>query len=110
VQLRDRPRFRELAARGATAGPRHPDWGYGYTTIDEYFPEHPEEGANFDEAMGSFTSTIAVAVAAAYDFSFFRTIIDIGGGEGALDFLGSSWALLVPVAPFGRMPFRRSPN
>ena len=46
-----------------------------------YFAAHPEEGAIFDEAMGAFTKTVAVAVAAAYDFSPFRTVIDVGGGE-----------------------------
>jgi hypothetical protein len=50
----------------------------------EYFADHPEEGAVFDEAMGSFTAMAALAVAAAYDFSSMRTLIDVGGGEGAL--------------------------
>ncbi len=50
----------------------------------EYFSAHPEEGAVFDEAMGAFTAMVAVAVAAAYDFSPFRTVVDVGGGEGAL--------------------------
>jgi hypothetical protein len=50
----------------------------------QYFAEHPEEGAIFDEAMGAFTAMVAIAVAAVYDFSGFRTLIDVGGGEGAL--------------------------
>lgn len=50
----------------------------------EYLADHPEEAAVFDEAMGAFTAMISVAVAAAYDFSSLRTIIDVGGGEGAL--------------------------
>lgn len=50
----------------------------------EYLAKHPEEGAVFDEAMGAFTAMVAVAVAAAYDFSSFRTITDVGGGEGKL--------------------------
>jgi hypothetical protein len=49
-----------------------------------YMAEHPDEAANFDAAMADFTKHIAVAVAAAYDFSPFRRIIDIGGGNGAL--------------------------
>jgi hypothetical protein len=49
-----------------------------------YFSSRPEEGAIFDEAMGAFTAMVAVAVAAAYDFSPFRTVVDVGGGEGAL--------------------------
>jgi hypothetical protein len=49
-----------------------------------YFAEHPDEGANFDTAMAAFTTQIATAVAAAYDFTRFRQIVDIGGGSGAL--------------------------
>jgi len=49
-----------------------------------YFTEHPEEGAIFDEAMGAFTAMVAIAVAAAYDFTPFRTVVDVGGGDGAL--------------------------
>src|SRR5262249_47498053 len=49
-----------------------------------YMAEHPEEAANFDSAMGAFTAQVAAAVAAAYDFSGFRRIVDVGGGNGAL--------------------------
>jgi len=61
----------------------------------EYFAEHPEEGAIFDEAMGAFTAMVAIAVAAAYDFTPFRTIMDVGGGDGALlaGILGANPAL-----------------
>lgn len=44
----------------------------------------PEESANFDAAMADFTAITAVAVAAAYDFAPLRTIVDVGGGNGAL--------------------------
>jgi len=50
----------------------------------EYFVDHPEEGAVFDEAMGSFTAMTSIAVAAAYDFSSMRKVVDVGGGQGAL--------------------------
>ena len=50
----------------------------------EYFEHHPEEAAVFDEAMGSFTAMISIAVAAAYDFSTMRKLVDVGGGQGAL--------------------------
>jgi O-methyltransferase domain/Dimerisation domain len=49
-----------------------------------YLAEHPEEAANFDAAMGVFTAQVATAVAAAYDFSEFRRVVDVGGGNGAL--------------------------
>lgn len=49
-----------------------------------YLEAHPEEAANFDQAMASFTSQIAAAVAATYDFGPFGTVVDVGGGNGAL--------------------------
>ena len=50
----------------------------------EYFADHPEEAAVFDEAMGSFTATISDILAATYDFSGMREVIDVGGGDGRL--------------------------
>ena len=44
----------------------------------------PAQAANFDAAMADFTKMTAVAVAAVYDFTPFRTIVDVGGGNGAL--------------------------
>jgi orsellinic acid C2-O-methyltransferase len=49
-----------------------------------YLAEHPDESAHFDAAMATFTTQIATAVAAAYDFTKFRRIVDVGGGSGAL--------------------------
>jgi hypothetical protein len=49
-----------------------------------YMAAHPEEAAVFDEAMAGFTRQIAEAAVEAYDFSRFRTIVDVGGGNGAL--------------------------
>jgi len=49
-----------------------------------YLAEHPDEAANFDAAMSTFTAPIATVVAAAYDFSGVRHIVDVGGGNGAL--------------------------
>jgi orsellinic acid C2-O-methyltransferase len=46
--------------------------------------QDPEQAALFDEAMAAFTAQTAIAVAAAYDFSPFRTVMDVGGGNGAL--------------------------
>ena len=46
--------------------------------------ENPEEAANFDAAMADFTKLTAVAVAATYDFAALRTLVDVGGGNGAL--------------------------
>jgi hypothetical protein len=55
--------------------------------IDDPFSDlvrDPEEAATFDAAMAHFTRMIALAVAATYDFKPFRTIVDVGGGNGAL--------------------------
>jgi len=43
-----------------------------------------DDAANFDAAMADFTALAAVAVAAAYDFAPLRTVVDVGGGNGAL--------------------------
>jgi hypothetical protein len=56
---------------------------FGMDSFD-YMAEHPDEAANFDAAMAGFTKHIAIAVVAAYDFSPFRRIVDVGGGNGAL--------------------------
>jgi hypothetical protein len=44
----------------------------------------PELTALFDQAMATFAPWNATAVAAAFDFSPFGTVADIGGGTGAL--------------------------
>ena len=46
--------------------------------------KNPEEAAIFDRAMASFAPQLAAAVAAAYDFSPCRKLVDVGGGNGAL--------------------------
>ena len=50
----------------------------------EYFRRHSGEWARFNQFMTSLSGPTARAVAAAYDFSPFKTIVDIGGGRGAL--------------------------
>ncbi len=51
---------------------------------DPFSDRDPEDAANFDAAMANFTRLIAVAVAGAYDFTPFGTVVDVGGGNGAL--------------------------
>ncbi len=46
--------------------------------------QDPENAAVFDRAMAAFTAQTALAVAACYDFSGFGTLMDVGGGNGAL--------------------------
>jgi hypothetical protein len=50
----------------------------------EYRNQHPEERAIFDEAMVSIVRQVGDAVVRAYDFSRFQTLVDVGGGYGAL--------------------------
>ena len=49
-----------------------------------HFAQNPEQAKVFDEAMATFTAQAASAVAAAYDFSTFGSVVDVGGGNGAL--------------------------
>ncbi|MDA2931195.1 acetylserotonin O-methyltransferase, partial [Acidobacteria bacterium AH-259-O06] len=56
---------------------------YGMNPFD-YFGEHPDQGAIFNDAMTGFSAFTARAVAEAYDFLGIGTLVDIGGGHGAL--------------------------
>jgi hypothetical protein len=49
----------------------------------EHMAGNPDVTDVFSEAMASATEGAARAVAAAYDFSACRTIVDVGGGTGA---------------------------
>jgi O-methyltransferase domain len=74
-------------------------WGHmletvqtGHTAFDSVFGEpvfdylgkHPDESAILNEGMTGFTSNIAPAVAEAYNFAAFKTVVDVGGGHGVL--------------------------
>jgi hypothetical protein len=56
----------------------------GVTNTFEDPQRTPEEEAVFDAAMADLTRLIAVAVTSVYDFTPFRLLIDVGGGNGAL--------------------------
>ena len=49
-----------------------------------YFAQHPEPSRVFNEAMTAWTHQLVGAVVDAYDFSPFGTVVDVGGGQGAL--------------------------
>jgi orsellinic acid C2-O-methyltransferase len=51
---------------------------------DAFSGMSPEETKNFDAAMATFAPATAAAMAAAYDFSRFGTLMDVGGGNGAI--------------------------
>jgi hypothetical protein len=50
----------------------------------KWFVDHDAEAQVFHQAMVSFSSGLGQAVVAAYDFSRYKTIADIGGGHGTL--------------------------
>jgi hypothetical protein len=50
----------------------------------EYYVAHPEVGALFDRTMASYARYRVGPAVAAYDFGQFGTIVDLGGGTGAL--------------------------
>jgi hypothetical protein len=50
----------------------------------DWLASHPAEASMFSETMVGFHGTEPPAIAAAYDFSEFGTIIDVGGASGNL--------------------------
>jgi hypothetical protein len=47
-----------------------------------YLRQHPQEASLFSETMVGFHNAEPPAVAAAYDFSAFKTVVDVGGATG----------------------------
>jgi hypothetical protein len=54
---------------------------FGVSTF-QWLSDHPAEAAIFNAAMADVTRQIARLAIAAYDFSPFRVILDVGGGNG----------------------------
>lgn len=52
--------------------------------IFEYLADEPELADIFNDAMTSVSATAIAPVVAAYDFSRYGTIVDVGGGHGRL--------------------------
>jgi hypothetical protein len=48
-----------------------------------YLQAHPDEARVFDEMMSHFPDRRHLAIAASYDFSSHKQIVDVGGGNGA---------------------------
>jgi len=59
-------------------------WLRGVTNTFEDPLRTREEEATFDAAMADITRLTSVAVASAYDFTPFRLLVDVGGGNGSL--------------------------
>ena len=54
---------------------------YGMSIWD-YVDKHPDLGSYLNEAMIGFHGAESLAVSQAYDFSGFKTLVDVGGGTG----------------------------
>jgi hypothetical protein len=54
------------------------------TDVWQYRAERPEESAIFDRAMETLTAASNRSLLDAYDFGRFGTVVDVGGGNGAL--------------------------
>lgn len=49
----------------------------------DYLEQHPEVGIPFQQTQAAYSLMADPALAAAYDFSPFRSVCDVGGGTGA---------------------------
>jgi O-methyltransferase domain/IclR helix-turn-helix domain len=50
----------------------------------EYLRDHPEDGQVLNEAMTAASAQFIAPVVDSYDFGVFKTVVDVGGGQGAL--------------------------
>jgi hypothetical protein len=50
----------------------------------EYLQQNPEVARIFDDAMTDFSALVGPAIASAYDFGHWGSIMDVGGGNGIL--------------------------
>jgi hypothetical protein len=50
----------------------------------DYLHDHPDAAVLFNEAMSAYSAQEAAAILAAYDFCGVSTVVDVGGGHGAL--------------------------
>jgi SAM-dependent methyltransferase len=53
-------------------------------SLFDFLAASPEDGAHFDGAMVGMHGALGPALLAAYDFSKFASVVDIGGGTGGL--------------------------
>jgi hypothetical protein len=50
----------------------------------QFWPKHPRAASYFNDAMTGFSAQEVAAIHRAFDFSQVETLVDIGGGHGAL--------------------------
>src|SRR5262249_33907106 len=56
----------------------------GFDTAFDYMAQHPQEQAIFNRSMLEMTRGVAAALPSVYDFSGVGSVMDVGGGFGAL--------------------------
>jgi hypothetical protein len=54
------------------------------TSVFEFMDQHPDQSATFSAAMADRTRIVSPRIVSRYDFSRFDTVVDVGGGDGAL--------------------------
>jgi hypothetical protein len=59
------------------------DHAHGKQLFD-YLREHPDDAAVFDQAMVGASRQLVASILEVYDFGEYRTVVDVGGGNGAL--------------------------
>ena len=49
-----------------------------------YFRNNPEDATVFNNSMSGITAALNESLRSVYDFSKFKTVVDVGGGHGGL--------------------------
>ena len=56
---------------------------YGGKDVWSYYREHPEQGDRFARWMTASSHAVAQAIHEVFDFSRYKTVVDVAGGQGA---------------------------
>lgn len=78
------PAFGDLTY-GVKTGKVPFDHAHGIPVWD-YYQQNPDAGVNLAKAMAGMSGAVLKAIIDAYDFTPYKTLLDIGGGNGALMF------------------------
>ena len=54
------------------------------TSVFEFMDRHPDQSGTFNAAMADRTRVVAPRIVECYDFSRFGSVVDLGGGDGAM--------------------------
>lgn len=78
------PAFGDLTY-GVQTGKVPFDHAHGIPVWD-YYQQNPDAGVNLAKAMAGMSGAVLKAIIDAYDFTPYKTLVDVGGGNGALMF------------------------